>query len=135
MLARKRLAKLMLFIATIFTALHGPYFITYLMIACGLGELDLIIHTHTHKHTHAHTADSYNISLSLSKDRSTSLGSFRSKTSSPNHSYPGLGPQEFLQNCLKFFFGVTSKFPGPTRQACLNLEVPLSTTLSWMRDH
>ena len=37
MLARKRLAKMMLFIATIFTALHGPYFITYLMISCGLG--------------------------------------------------------------------------------------------------
>ena len=37
MLARKRLAKMMLFIATIFTALHGPYFITYFMMSCGLG--------------------------------------------------------------------------------------------------
>lgn len=28
---------MMLFIACIFTVLHGPYFITYFMIACGLG--------------------------------------------------------------------------------------------------
>ena len=37
MSARKRLAKMMLFIATIFTALHGPYFITFFMMSCGLG--------------------------------------------------------------------------------------------------
>ena len=28
---------MMLFIATIFTALHGPYFITFFMMSCGLG--------------------------------------------------------------------------------------------------
>ena len=35
--ARKRLAKMMLVIALLFTALHAPFFITFLLVALGLG--------------------------------------------------------------------------------------------------